>query len=224
MPDNHKGVSQSIPSGENRQGCFTIARFTLQFDFVEDRLRLDAINTAGAVQSIWLTQRLANKLIGALAKDLDRELSRRLDENATGQQQDMAKAPRAPSPQLSALAHGIAQQEQRLRNARRACGQTPQAPQPRNASVEQVHVPAHAPDWLCKTIQLAPRPGGRVVSFTDDASVTARFFMSHRNARAVLDGLAGQYRKANWPLMAFPDWVRDVEFVGAGAAQRRVLN
>jgi hypothetical protein len=40
----------------------------------------------------------------------------------------------------------------------------------------------------------------------------------------VLDGLAGQYREANWPLKAFPDWVQEADGVSEGAAQGRVLH
>ena len=78
--------------------------------------------------------------------------------------------------------------------------------------------------WLCKKIQLRPQPGGVIVNFTDDARVTARFYMSHRNARAVLDGLAAYYRKADWPLKAFPDWVGDVDDVSEVLGQGRMLN
>lgn len=63
-----------------------------------------------------------------------------------------------------------------------------------------------------------------MVSFTDDASVTARFFMSHRNTRAVLDGLADHYRKAGWSQQAFPDWVQEVFEITAGGKARGRLN
>lgn len=46
--------------------------------------------------------------------------------------------------------------------------------------------------------------GGVAVNYTDDVRVTARFFMFHRNARAVLKGLAGKYCPACWPLKALP--------------------
>ena len=60
-----------------------------------------------------------------------------------------------------------------------------------------------------------------MVSFSDDSRVTARFYMSHRNARAVLDGLADHYRKADWPLKAFPDWVQDAGDVSENLGQGR---
>ena len=63
-----------------------------------------------------------------------------------------------------------------------------------------------------------------MVSFTDDDRVTAKLYMSHRNARAVLDGLADHYRMADWPLKAFPDWVRDADSVSESLGQGRLLN
>ncbi|CUX80734.1 MAG: hypothetical protein HLUCCA05_13985 [Roseibaca calidilacus] len=204
---------------------FVIETFTLRFDAMEDRLRIDATDKAGSIEGIWLTQRLTNKLVAALAQDLDRELAAGLVEKEgflaeNGQERSPASPPKLPPPAVAATLHGMAQQRLRLAraeaSAERGGGASSQAPKVRNA-------PGQA-RWLCTMIQLGPRPGGVMVSFSDDSRVTARFYMSHRNARAVLDGLADHYRKADWPLKAFPDWVQDAGDVSENLGQGRVLN
>lgn len=212
-------------SGVGSRRQFVIETFTLRFDAMEDRIRLDATNKAGRIEGIWLTQRLTNKLVVALAQDLDRELAAGLlekEERGAGKLQEPSPAtpPKLPPPAVAAALHGMAQQRLRLARAE-ALAEREAGPSSHTSTVRRAPGQAR---WLCTTIQLRPQPGGVMVSFTDDARVTARFYMSHRNARAVLDGLAGHYRKADWPLKAFPDWVRDAGDVSEGPGEGRVLN
>lgn len=215
-----KPVDVVPEGGEGSRQLFIIETFSLRFDFQEDRIRIDATDKAGHIAGICLTQRLTNKLVAALAQDLDRELAAGLAEKEgceveKGQQPSPATSLKLPPPAVAAALHGMAQQRLRLAqaeaSAERVGGAPTQTPTVRNA-------PGHA-RWLCTTIQLRPQPGGVSVSFTDDARVIARFFMTHRNGRAVLDGLADHYRKADWPLKAFPDWVQDADDVSEGLAQ-----
>lgn len=214
----------SLPERKAERRMFVIETFTLRFDAEEDRLRLDAADKAGRLEGIWMTQRLTNKLVAALAQDLDRELAqsftaRTLDNpHQTAQAERPATPPKVPPPQVAAALHGMVQQNLRLERAQNGTA----ARSPRGTMA--VRTAPLASRWLCTTIQLGPRSGGVMVSFTDDTSVTARFFMSHRNTRAVLDGLADHYRKAGWSQQAFPDWVQVVAEITAGQEARGRLN
>jgi len=42
---------------------FIIQTFTMQADFAEDRIRLDAVDATGAFQSIWYSRRLADRFL-----------------------------------------------------------------------------------------------------------------------------------------------------------------
>ena len=217
-----RGVMETARDLEQRM--FLIETFTLRFDAREDRLRLDATDKAGRVEGIWMTQRLTNKLVAALALDLDRELAqsftaRTLDDpHETTQAERPATPPMAPPPQVAAALHGMVQQNLRLERAQNGTG----ARSPRGTTA--VRTAPVTSRWLCTTIQLWPRGGGVMVSFSDDASVTARFFMSHRNTRAVLDVLADHYRKAGWSQQAFPGWVREAAEILTGEEARGWLN
>lgn len=51
-----------------------IRKITLSYDPMEDRLRLSAINGDEQALELWLTQRLANKLVAALTRWLEKEV------------------------------------------------------------------------------------------------------------------------------------------------------
>ena len=221
----HESANVEPETGKAGRRLLEIETFSLRFDFQEDRIRIDATDKAGRIEGIWLTQRLTNKLVAALAQDLDRELATVLAEHegreaGKAHEPSPAAPPKLPPPAVARALHGMAQQRRRLARAEASADK-------RTGASSQTSTVQSAPGktrWLCSKIQLRPQPGGVMVSFTDDAAVTARFYMSHRNARAVLDGLADHYRKADWPLKAFPDWVQDVGDVSESLGQGRVLN
>ena len=220
-----KSANVELETGKGGRRLFRIETFSLRFDFQEDRIRIDATDKASRIEGIWLTQRLTNKLVAALARDLDRELAAGLTEDedreaGKGHEPSPAAPPKLPPPAVAAALHGMAQQRRRLARAEASAergGGVSSQPVAVRGATENAR-------WLCKRIQLRPQPGGVMVSFTDDDRVTAKLYMSHRNARAVLDGLADHYRKADWPLTAFPDWVRDAGDDSEGLEQGRVLN
>jgi len=53
---------------------FVIQKITQRYDPEQDRIALTTQNTKGQVMLLWLTQRLANRLAGALVRWLDEEL------------------------------------------------------------------------------------------------------------------------------------------------------
>jgi hypothetical protein len=52
---------------------FEIETFTAQADLSEDRMRLDAISTAGETQSIFLTRRLADRFVPLLVAQAEKQ-------------------------------------------------------------------------------------------------------------------------------------------------------
>jgi len=82
---------------------FVIETFTLRIDAREDRLRLDATDNAGRIEGIWLTQRLANKLVVALTQDLGRELDEGLVEKEGRQSEKEDEPFQAAPPKMPPL-------------------------------------------------------------------------------------------------------------------------
>ena len=54
---------------------FAIHTFTMNADRVEDRIRLDAADPAGATQTIWITRRLASQCVPHLGKQAEKRAS-----------------------------------------------------------------------------------------------------------------------------------------------------
>lgn len=211
-------------SGTGRRKIFDIETFSLRFDFREDRLRLDATDRTGRLLGLWLTQRLANKLIATLTKDLDREVTPPPEVSRDGAALNVTKSQEPSiipqSRELTSALHEIAQHRMRAERTQY------------RADIERglendarpVILAGDTVCWLCTTIRLGPKPRGVLISFSGEDQHLARFFMSFRNARRVLDGLAGHYGKAGWPLDAFPEWVRNGKASAAEQGQGRVLN
>ena len=207
-----------------RRKIFDIETFSLRFDFREDRLRLDATDKAGRLLALWITQRLANKLIATLTKDLDREVTPPPEVSRDGAVLSVSKS-QEPSiiPQsweLTSTLHEIAQHRMRAERAQNRAD----IERGLEKDVRPVISAGDTVCWLCTTIRLGPKPRGVLIGFSDGDQHAARFFMSFRNARRVLDGLAGHYSKAGWPLDAFPEWVRNGKASAADREQGRVLN
>lgn len=195
-------------SGETRPAYFVMETFRLRFDSWEDRLRLDATDKAEQFQCIWLTQRLANKLIATLAKDLDREVKAPAQAPRGAEAVSVSKSQQnsnsAHDARLTAALHEMAQQRIRTERvqSRLDINRSP-VDDSRPASLA-----ADSACWLCTAITLGRQSGGVLITFTGRGNHGAQFFMSYRNARRVLDSLAKHYRRGSWSLQAFPGWVR----------------
>lgn len=55
--------------------AFVIQTFTVSYDAHEDRVRLAAVDKTEQVQAIWLTRRLLDRLLPALVRTLDTQVS-----------------------------------------------------------------------------------------------------------------------------------------------------
>lgn len=61
-------ASGPTPQGE---GPFAVQTFTARYDATEDRICLNAVDTAGAKQAIYLTRRIMDQIIPVVAKHLE---------------------------------------------------------------------------------------------------------------------------------------------------------
>jgi hypothetical protein len=63
--------SDAVAAGRKGRALFRIQTFTGRYDPVEDRFRFDAVNAQGGKQAFFLTRRLVDRLIPALASHLE---------------------------------------------------------------------------------------------------------------------------------------------------------
>src|SRR5258706_15085404 len=82
---------------------FAIETFTAQPDFVEDRIRLDAVSAQGESQSIFVTRRLADKFLPLLIERIESEVRPGVPKDiglAMNQQQLRIERAENPSPDV----------------------------------------------------------------------------------------------------------------------------
>ncbi len=91
-----------------------IQKITVSYDEQEDRLHLACEDEAGQVQSLWLTQRLTNRLAVALVSQLDGTMAHLPDcharETVQGWEQSVARAllsPSSPVQSVAAVPYGL---------------------------------------------------------------------------------------------------------------------
>ena len=166
----------------------TLQRLTTEYVDREDRIRLSGESEAGDTVVLWLTQRLLNRLLTPLCDWL-------LDQGGP------AARERTPSK----LDHHAGLRQSFAQQAARA-GLTPQPP---------VRPAEGLPGTLVVTVNLNAQPGLMQLDFlgaTDPAGVTpqlAGLALPTQNLRQWLNILFDQYRRADWPLDAWPAWMQD---------------
>lgn len=69
-PDQQQAGQAAVNPGPDRL-LFQIQTFTARYDPAEDRVRLDAIDAKGHKQAVWLTRRLADRVIPVLVSHLE---------------------------------------------------------------------------------------------------------------------------------------------------------
>lgn len=69
-PDQQQAGQAAVNPGPDRL-LFQIQTFTARYDPAEDRLRLDAVDAKGRKQALWLTRRLADRVIPVLVSHLE---------------------------------------------------------------------------------------------------------------------------------------------------------
>jgi len=156
-------------------------RFTTEFIDFEDRLRISTELPGNQVAVLWVTRRLLDRLVSHLAGLLERE-------TAT-----------APVPEVQ---QSFAQQAAQVTHAQQSQEQ-PQPPvTPQQAQTVQ--------EWLVREVDLTPGQQGVSVRFRgQSADQVVELGMPALLLRQWLGIVHGQYRRAQWPLDAWPDWMNE---------------
>ena len=156
-------------------------RFTTEFIDFEDRLRISAQLPDNQVAVLWVTRRLLDRLVTHLTGVLERE-------TAT-----------APVPEVQ---QSFAQQAAQVTHAQQTQEQ-PQVP----VAPEQAQA---AQEWLVREVDLTPGQAGASLRFRGQApDQVVELGMPALLLRQWLGIVHGQYRRAQWPLDAWPDWMNE---------------
>ena len=105
---------------------------------------------------------------------------------------------------------GLAMSQQQLRIERDEC------------PIPDVVAQAGASRWLCQTIHLSEEQGEVLWTLTDDGANTAAMLLPGEGLRSVLEVMLLTFRRLEWGLEVFPQWLLDGGAVPNDAP--RVLN
>lgn len=172
-----------------------IARISLRYDRDEDRLALAVADAQGGTELLWLTRRLADRLVAALvqALDADVELGRLRRSKSASPQPDKAVARRAAE-------HGWAQLAARM--ALKAS--------------DPVAVAVDGAGRLLVRARLARRPRGYRLEMDAGTGGLFTLAMRQEEVRQWLQLLRNAYAKAGWSSDVWPDWLPILAPVPAG--------
>lgn len=168
-------------------------RITTDYVEAEDRVRMVGTLPGNEVVQAWLTQRLLQRLVLALVQWLQK------------QGQGPGAEVRTPDVLRTEVMQGFAQQAARAR-------MTPQPPvraAPGEAAwlVCSVDVAQHA--QAVRLTFKGMRSGGAASGSVADAVELGTLTLAPEPLRQWLNILFDNYRKAEWPLQAWPDWVSE---------------
>lgn len=187
---------------DGRAAARRIDKLTFDYSVAEDRLlaRLQAMN--GERSAVWLTQRLARRLVMALLSHLDKTAA--AAGPATDRQSDRPVV--TSDPQQREMVNSFRHQAAMLKHA-------PLAPV---AEVDTAGAP------VLKTIRARMSKNRMLLNF-DLASGPGVLILTQDTAWQMLHILLNAFRRAEWPLDIWPDWMRDgrsgVQDSQAGKAQ-----
>ncbi len=167
-------------------------RFTTEFVDYEDRLRVSSELPNNQVVVLWLTRRLLDRLVSHLAGMLERETAQ------------------APEPELQ---QAFAQQAAATTHQQQseAQQQAPVTPE-RAQSVSE---------WLVYEVDLTQAQQGVSLRFRGrQPEQVVELGMPALLLRQWLGIVHGQYRRAQWPMEAWPQWMNEgqVTTIGPGDA------
>jgi hypothetical protein len=156
-------------------------RFTTEFIDFEDRMRISTELPGQQVAVLWLTRRLLDRLVEHLAGLLERETA---------------------SAAIPEVQQSFAQQAAQVEHQQQSQEQ-PQ--QPVTAQQAQaVH------EWLVREVDLTPGQQGVSLRFRGQGpEQVVELGMPALLLRQWLGIVHGQYRRAQWPLDAWPDWMNE---------------
>ena len=105
---------------------------------------------------------------------------------------------------------GLAMSQQQLRIEREA------------SPLPDVKPQQGASRWLCQTIHLSDQQGDVLWTLTDEAANTAAMLLPGEGVRSILEVMLLVYRRLEWELKVFPEWLLEQCAVPDDAP--RVLN
>lgn len=181
-----------------------LQRITIEFVAREDRIRLSGARADEGPLAIWLTKRLLDRLVPVLLESIEREAS---DLPAVGQGDgggDRAARSAEKLPYQETL-QGFAQQAARNRL------------EPQRA----VRVSSDDEAWLAATVSVSRSPRWFKLTFKAADGRSASATLNIQQMRQWLNILHDSYRRAEWPLAVWPDWVREAGASVQGAQSVR---
>lgn len=194
-----QGRSGTEGSGSNRFKW--IKNMTIHLDLLEDRVLLDCELWAGSSQGIWMTNRLSNQLVQALAQSADAISVGRV--HGTAIESDNGRQHSSDSMDgATANAHADHLRQQaaiiRARQKTRASQFRPTA--------EQIEA-ARDGASLCVNIEVTRSPESLFLRFMGHKGDLAAMVLDEDTQRAFLDRLGLLYKFARWSTAPFPSWV-----------------
>jgi len=203
MTDDAASPADRLEPTTERAAERRLERITFDYSATEDRLLARMQASDGERQAAWLTQRLARRLVKALLSHLEKAIvaecsgSGKLDTTSTG------TAGQSPKAMLMSFRHQAAQLK---RNA-----------SPAVAPIETRDLPLleaiHARLSYNRAALTMELPGGPAV-----------LSLSHDHAWQLLQILLNIFRKADWPVDVWPDWMRDQDDAGTLSGDTQVLH
>jgi hypothetical protein len=157
----------------------SVHRITTDYVETEDRLRLRGETEDGERMIIWLTQRLLNRVIPHLCQWLEGN--------------DRPPAEQSSSPGLADVAQSMAQQ----------------AAQQRFASEAPVEVDLTTRSWRAEAVDIATALAALRITFRSGAGDSASLTLRPEAMRQWLGIVHGQYKKGEWPMSIWPEWLEE---------------
>lgn len=156
-------------------------RFTTEFIDYEDRLRVSTELPGNQVVVMWVTRRLLDRLVSHLSGLLERETAQ------------------APVPEIQ---QSFAQQAAQATHQQQSEEQ-PQAP----VTPQQAQ---SVSEWLVREVDLTPGQQGVSLRFRGSQSdQVVELGMPALLLRQWLGIIHGQYRRAQWPMDPWPEWMNE---------------
>lgn len=171
-------------------------RFTTEFVDFEDRLRVSAELPQNHVAVLWITRRLLDRLVAHLAGLLERETAS------------------APVPEVQqSFAQQAAQAEHQQQSQEQP--QAPVVPQ----QAQMVH------EWLVREVDLTPGQQGVNLRFRGATpEQVVELGMPAILLRQWLGIVHGQYRRAQWSLDPWPEWMNEDKTTTIGSGDTGVFH
>jgi hypothetical protein len=168
-----------------------LKRITTQYIPFEDRIRLTGADEGGSTLTLWLTQRLINRLVVPLCDGLDKQIS------PTPPKQTGAAA--VPSLQAH-MVQTFAQQK--------AAAELPKG--------GPVVLAPQSPAWLVETVVIKNMKNNIRMTFKGlEAPQQAELTLSSFELRQWLGIVFKQYKSAAWATQVWPAWVEEASMPSA---------